>query len=133
MDEQRWAVSAKAVVMDASRVLLLQNDRGDWELPGGRVDADDASIESALAREVEEEAGLVAEVGRVCHAEIFAQVGDGRQVIIVAYDARVSATGVTISDEHVGAAWVALDALAEIDLPAVYHRAIEAAPRSQMP
>ena len=83
--------------------------------------------EEALAREIEEETGLLAEVGVVRHVEIFEQVGDGRSVIIVAYDATVTATEVEISHEHVGAAWLPLSGLDAVVLPAVYHRAIAAA------
>lgn len=129
VDEHRWIVSVKAVMIDAGRVLLLENDRGDWELPGGRLDPDDPSFEAALDREILEETGLTAVVGTVRHAEIFRQIGDGHQVLIVAYDARVTATDVTISHEHVGAAWVDLDALDDIDLPDVYRRSIAATPK----
>lgn len=130
--EVGWPVSVKGVLFDGDRVLLLENDRGDWELPGGRVDPDDATIEEALAREIEEETGLLAEVGSVRHVEIFEQVGDGRSVIIVAYDATVTATEVEISHEHVGAAWLPLSGLDAVVLRAVYHRAIAAA-RQQLP
>lgn len=119
-------VSVKAVLIDAGRVLLLENDRGDWELPGGRLDPDDPSVEAALEREILEETGLASAIGSSRHAEIFRQIGDGRQVLIVAYDAEVTATDVSISHEHVGAAWVALDALDAVDLPGVYRRAIAA-------
>lgn len=129
MDEYRWIISVKAVMIHGGRVLLLENDRGDWELPGGRLDPVDGSFETALAREIREETGLRAAVGTVRHAEIFRQLGDGREVVIVAYDATVPETDVTISDEHVGAAWVELDALEAIELPPVYVRAIGAAQR----
>ena len=49
-------VSVKAVLRTADgRLVLLHNERDEWELPGGRVDADDPTWESALARELEEE------------------------------------------------------------------------------
>lgn len=55
-----------ALVYDArNRVLLLQRAPHDsmplrWEAPGGAVDAADASILAGCARELREEAGLVA-------------------------------------------------------------------------
>ncbi|KAK1241868.1 hypothetical protein MKX07_007691 [Trichoderma sp. CBMAI-0711] len=50
---------------DAGRVLLVQRAAHDsmpnlWETPGGAVDKEDASILAGCAREVWEEAGLVA-------------------------------------------------------------------------
>ncbi|KAF5130410.1 hypothetical protein E5D57_006748 [Metarhizium anisopliae] len=59
-------VATGALVFDArGRVLLVQRTSHDsmpdlWEVPGGAVDADDASILHGCARELWEEAGLAA-------------------------------------------------------------------------
>lgn len=50
-------VSAKAVIISAGKVLLLKQNDGRWDLPGGKVD-DEESIVDGLIREVEEETGL---------------------------------------------------------------------------
>ncbi|MGN5379469.1 NUDIX domain-containing protein [Streptomyces lasalocidi] len=61
-----WPVSVKGVALDArDRVLLLRNERDEWELPGGRleigtgdgVQLPDSSPEAALEREIQEETG----------------------------------------------------------------------------
>lgn len=61
--------------MDTDRVLLIQRAAHDsmpnrWEVPGGSCDAEDATILHAVARELWEEAGLVA-------SSIGPQVGEG--------------------------------------------------------
>src|SRR3954468_9082613 len=55
-------LSIKGVVIGDGRVLLLLNERGEWDLPGGRPDPGE-DHRAALAREVREEAGLVVEGG----------------------------------------------------------------------
>ena len=59
-----WPVSIKGVAVDAhGRVLLLKNERQEWELPGGRLETGDPaagmrgddSPEQALEREILEE------------------------------------------------------------------------------
>jgi len=54
---------AGALVESGSRVLLVQNRRRngamEWSTPGGVIDASDATVLAGLAREVEEETGLV--------------------------------------------------------------------------
>ena len=55
-------VSVKAVIVDRGRVLLLANDRGEWELPGGRLDPGESETQ-ALLREVAEELGVPARIG----------------------------------------------------------------------
>ncbi|GGV69942.1 hypothetical protein GCM10010277_80480 [Streptomyces longisporoflavus] len=53
-----WPVSVKGVALDArGRVLLLKNERGEWELPGGRLEPEDAAPEATVAREISEESG----------------------------------------------------------------------------
>ena len=36
--ELRFPVSVKGVLLEADRVVLLLNDRDEWELPGGRLE-----------------------------------------------------------------------------------------------
>ena len=50
-------ISVKGVLIHEDRVLLLLNERGEWDLPGGRPDAGE-DHRAALEREVREETGL---------------------------------------------------------------------------
>jgi 8-oxo-dGTP diphosphatase len=117
-------VSIKAVIVVDGRVLLLANERGEWELPGGRPDAGESET-AALAREIREELGLAAEVGARLAEECF-EVLPGRPVRIVSYGCAIGPqAAIRISDEHLDLLWAPLGALADLPLPAVYRRAIE--------
>ena len=63
----RLPISVKGVLVRRGRVLVLRNGRGEWELPGGRLD-DGESPEEALAREIREETGLTATVASLVDA-----------------------------------------------------------------
>jgi 8-oxo-dGTP pyrophosphatase MutT (NUDIX family) len=122
-----YPLSIKGVLIDDGRVLLLLNERGEWDLPGGRPDVGE-DHRAALAREVREEAGLVVEVGTLLGEHLF-EVLPQRFVRIVAYACTpVGARDVVLSHEHLETRWIALAALGEtIDghpLPAGYLAAI---------
>ena len=51
-----YPVSVKGVVVRAGRVLLLHNERQEWELPGGRLELGE-SPPQCVAREIAEETG----------------------------------------------------------------------------
>ena len=129
-------ISVKGVLIHDRRVLLLLNERGEWDLPGGRPDPGE-DHRAALAREVREEAGLAVEVGALLDEHLF-EVLPQRFVRIVAYACQLVGAGdVVLGDEHLETRWVPISALGEtIDgrpLPAGYLGAIRQAidqPRS---
>ena len=130
-------VSIKGVVLHDGCVLLLLNERGEWDLPGGRPDPGE-DHRAALTREMREEAGLAVEVGALIDEHLF-EVLPQRFVRIVAYACRPVGGGsdVVLSHEHLERRWVPLADLGEtIDgrpLPKGYLGAIRQAtdqPRS---
>ena len=119
-------ISVKGIVVIDGQVVLLRNERDEWELPGGRVEPGE-SERDALVREVNEELGLVVDVRseRIDRYE-FSPV-PGRVVTIVTYPCEVSDADspMVVSDEHVGVAMFAPAAVARLpDLPPGYRRSI---------
>ncbi len=105
-------VSIKAVLIHDGRVLLLLNERGEWDLPGGRPDAGE-DHRAALRREVREEAGLEVEVGAALEGHLF-EVLPKRFVRIEAFLCRLIGAGdVIVSHEHLETRWVPLADLGE--------------------
>src|SRR5215211_5408820 len=76
-------ISVKGVLIHKDRVLLLLNERDEWDLPGGRPDPGE-DHRAALKREVQEEAGLTVEVGAALREYLF-EVLPGRFVRIVPF------------------------------------------------
>lgn len=57
--------SAFAIILHSNQILLVKaRDKSNWQLPGGRLEAGE-SPSQALIREVREETGLHASVGRL--------------------------------------------------------------------
>lgn len=125
-----YPTSIKAVVLHQGRVLLLANERGEWDLPGGRPDPGE-DHRATLVREVREETGLSVEIGALLDEHLF-EVLPQRLVRIVAYACTLQGSGdVTLSDEHLEMSWVSLaeigESIAGRPLPAGYLGAIRQA------
>lgn len=125
-----YPTSIKGVVIHDGRVLLLLNERDEWDLPGGRPDSGE-DHRAALAREVLEETGLAVDVGALVDEHLF-EVLPRRFVRIVAYVCTLATEGtIALSPEHREACWVELTALGERiagrSLPAGYLGAIRQA------
>ena len=116
-------VSVKGIVVVEGRVLLLRNERDEWDLPGGRPDAGEA-YEATVAREAREEANVLVEA-LDCLDDWPYEVLPGRSVRIVSYGCAIAAgAAVRLSDEHHDLLWAPLDRLTDLPLPEVYRRAI---------
>lgn len=80
-------VSVKGIVVDGGKVWLRKNERNEWELPGGKIDAGEQP-EQTLTRELKEELGFTVSVGKIIQAYVYTiQVShdETRQVFVVTY------------------------------------------------
>ena len=120
-----YPVSVKGVLRaPTGEVVLLLNEREEWELPGGRIELGESSTE-CLAREIAEELDLRAEVGAPIDTYLF-EVVPGKHVFIATYAcALVGAFAPRVSHEHKRLGLFAPDALPD-NLPAGYRASIAA-------
>ncbi|MCC7275041.1 MAG: NUDIX domain-containing protein [Alphaproteobacteria bacterium] len=119
----RFPVSVKAVLIDARRVVLLRNERSEWELPGGRLEPGETP-EACVRREIREELAIDAAIGPILDCWVY-EVLPGRRVVIVTYGATAATLdGIAHSAEHGALALVPLDALSGLAIPEGYRASI---------
>jgi 8-oxo-dGTP pyrophosphatase MutT (NUDIX family) len=137
MDESAIPVSVKGVLLreinGANEVLLLRNDRNEWELPGGRPEAEETP-QACLIREILEETGLAVEVGPFIRKGLLTipppHVPKTTNVLILAYGCQLpepadAQSPIALSSEHESAGWIDVRQLsAMIDIPEVYKAAV---------
>jgi 8-oxo-dGTP pyrophosphatase MutT (NUDIX family) len=120
-----FPVSIKGVLLEAGRVVLLQNEREEWELPGGRLEpAEDPK--ACLVREFAEELGVSVIVKAILDCWLY-EVLPARYVVIVTYGAeRAGAEVLRLSAEHRRLGVFSLDELDGLPMPEGYRCSIRA-------
>ena len=81
---QAVPVSIKGVIVRDRRVLLLKNERDEWELPGGRIEPGETP-EECLAREIAEETGWTVTTGPILDSWMY-------RIAVVAADIFIAVT-----------------------------------------
>jgi 8-oxo-dGTP pyrophosphatase MutT (NUDIX family) len=130
MPENRlWPVSIKGVLFIDKEVVLLRNDRGEWELPGGRLEKGETP-ETCLMREFNEELGCAVAVDKLLLAEVL-EVVPGKLVLILAYHCSLASpiAEFKLSEEHKEARLFSLSEFSHIPIPGVYVNAVTLAKR----
>ena len=118
-----FPVSIKGVCVRKGRVLLLRNEREEWELPGGKLELGEDPA-ACVGREISEETGWVVRVGPILDSWQY-HVRDGVDVLIVTYGCFVEDDSpVTVSSEHKEARLVGRDEIAALPMPDGYRRSI---------
>ena len=119
----RFPVSVKGIVIRDGAVILLHNERNEWELPGGKLELSETP-EECVAREIQEELQLVIRPVSVVDAWVYTIV-PGTHVLIITYGCiETERREPVISEEHDRMRWVPLSELDNLTMPEGYKRSI---------
>ena len=114
-----------AIVLEKGALLMVKRDRepakGQWSLPGGRVEVGE-TLREALVREVREETGIDVEIdGLIGVAERIVRDDDGEiafHYVILDFVCNARSTDLTAGDDAAEARWVPVGELADLTLTA---------------
>jgi 8-oxo-dGTP pyrophosphatase MutT (NUDIX family) len=122
-DAYRFPVSVKAVVIRDGAVVLLENERDEWELPGGKLELSE-SPERCVAREIEEELQLEIKPESLLDSWIYTIV-PGTHVLILTYGcSETSDRQAVLSHEHKRLRWFPLAEVDSLRMPEGYKASI---------
>ena len=94
-----FPVSVKGVALQDGKVLLLENERREWELPGGKLELGEDPAD-CVAREIGEESGWDVVTGPLLDRWQY-RIRPGADVLIVTYGCHVrSAAPPVVGSEH---------------------------------
>jgi 8-oxo-dGTP pyrophosphatase MutT (NUDIX family) len=113
----------KGVVIRDSKVILLRNERDEWELPGGKLELSE-SPEQCLAREMAEELGLMIQPETILDSWTYTIV-PGVHVLVLSYGCVESSEDeAVLSDEHKELRWFLLAEIDTLKMPEGYKASI---------
>jgi len=122
-DAYRFPVSVKGVVIRAGAVVLVKNRRGEWELPGGKLELGE-SPEGCVAREIEEELGLEVTPTTLLDTWVYT-ISEGVHVLVVTYGCtELAEREARLSAEHTRLEWIALADVEGLNMPSGYKDSI---------
>jgi 8-oxo-dGTP pyrophosphatase MutT (NUDIX family) len=121
----RYSVSVKGVIVRDGKVLLLLNERDEWELPGGRLEVGEQP-EDCVVREIREETGWQTSVAMILDSWVY-HIGSGPGVLIVTYGCTVAGVSAPVlSHEHRRLGLFAESEVPHLAMPDGYKRSIAA-------
>lgn len=119
-----FPVSIKGVVVRDGRVLLLKNERDEWELPGGRIELGE-SPEQCVVREIDEETGWTVTTGPVLDSWMYHITVASKDVFIVTYGCHSTDTvAPVLSHEHKEVGLFTEAEVPDLNMPDGYKRSI---------
>ena len=119
----RFPVSVKGVVIRGGKVILVRNERDEWELPGGKLELTE-SPKQCLAREIAEELHLTIEPESILDSWLYTIV-PGVHVLVLTYGCvETVEDDPVLSDEHKELRWFPLAEVDHLNMPEGYKASI---------
>ena len=121
----QWPVSVKGVLIQNNKVVLLKNEREEWELPGGKLEPGE-SPETCVVREIEEELGFKTKIGPILDSWVY-QITPQVQVLIITYVCTLfePIKALTHSHEHKEVGLFDVAEVPSLHMPEGYKRSIQ--------
>jgi 8-oxo-dGTP pyrophosphatase MutT (NUDIX family) len=118
-----FPVSVKGVAVQDGKVLLLENERNEWELPGGKLELGEDPID-CVVREISEETGWHVTAGPLLDCWQY-HIRPGIDVLIVTYGCHVHSTHPpVVSNEHKRVGMFAAAQVPDLTMPDGYKRSV---------
>ena len=118
-----FPVSVKGVAIQDGKVLLLENEREEWELPGGKLELGEDPLD-CVVREIREEACWKVDAGPLLDCWQY-HIRPGSDVVIVTYGCYVRSTEPpVVSNEHKRAGVFTADQVSQLVMPDGYKRSV---------
>lgn len=119
----RFPVSVKGIVSVENKIVLLKNERDEWELPGGKLELGE-SPEVCVAREIEEELSLTVQIGPLLDAWVY-HIREGMDVLVLTYGCHPTpSAAVTHSPEHKAVGLFSPEEIPTLRMPEGYKNSI---------
>jgi len=119
-------VGVGVVLIDQGSILLVQRGRepgrGEWAVPGGKVNRGEA-LRVAAAREVLEETGLEVSVGEVVW--VGEQLSAAHHIVLIDFSGSVIGGELRPGDDADQVAWVALEETGRLPLTPTMHQLLD--------
>jgi len=110
----KFPISVKSIIFDDNRVLLIKNERDEWDLPGGKIEKNENVIDT-LAKEVKEELNLTIDNYNILHAKKY--LFRKQPILILVYYSEITSNEpIRISFENVAYNFFCYDELYNLKL-----------------
>src|SRR5665213_1506816 len=83
MFSKRYPISVKGIVFVNNKIVLLKNERQEWELPGGKIEENESAEQCAI-REIKEELAIDVQIVSLVDVWMY-NIQSKIKVLIVSY------------------------------------------------